>query len=156
MCVTGVSGVKVSPDTTDSLIFVQLSSFNCISHLGTQCECASLLSSAVPSHFYPDYLPPLLDMCVYARSLSRVQFLATQWIVAHQIPLFMGFPRQEYWNGLPFPTPGDLPDPRIEPESPALADGFFTSEPPWKASWSLSLSKQHINHITATVFALSY
>ena len=42
----------------------------------------------------------------------------------------MGFPRQEYWSGLPFPSPGDLPDPGIEPMSPALAGGFFTTEPP--------------------------
>ena len=44
----------------------------------------------------------------------------------------MGFPRQEYWSGLPLPPPGDLPDPRNEPVSPALAGGFFTSEPPGK------------------------
>ena len=44
----------------------------------------------------------------------------------------MGFPRQENWNGLPFPSPGSLPHPRIEPESPALAEGFFTAEPPGK------------------------
>ena len=42
------------------------------------------------------------------------------------------FPRQEYWNGLPFPSPGDIPDPGIEPKSPALADGFFTAEPSGK------------------------
>jgi len=42
----------------------------------------------------------------------------------------MGFPRQEYWSGLPLPSPGDLPDPGIEPMSPALAGGFFTLEPP--------------------------
>ena len=45
----------------------------------------------------------------------------------------MGFPRQEYWNGLPFPSPGDLPNPGIEPSSPALAGGFFTTEPPGKS-----------------------
>ena len=45
----------------------------------------------------------------------------TPWTVAHQAPLSMGFPRQEYWSGLPFPPPGDLPDPGIEPGSPALA-----------------------------------
>ena len=67
--------------------------------------------------------------------------LVTPWIVALQAPLSMGFPRQEYWNGLPFPPPGDLPNLGIKPMSPALADGFFTTEPPWKASWSLSLSK---------------
>ena len=52
--------------------------------------------------------------------------------VAHQAPPSMGFPRQEYWSGLPFPSPGDLPDPRIEPmspASPALAGGFFTTSP---------------------------
>ena len=49
---------------------------------------------------------------------------------AQQAPLSMGFPRQEYWSGLPFPSPGDLPDPGIEPMSLALAGGFFTIEPP--------------------------
>ena len=47
-----------------------------------------------------------------------------------QAPLSMGFPRQEYWSGLPFLSPGDLPHPGIEPRSPALAGGFFTTEPP--------------------------
>ena len=52
--------------------------------------------------------------------LSRVQFFVTSWTVASQAPLSMGFSRQEYWNGLPFLPPGDLPDPGIKPESPAL------------------------------------
>ena len=57
----------------------------------------------------------------------------TPWIIAHQVPLSMGFSRQDSWSGLPFPSPGDLPDPGIEPTSPvspALAGGFFTAEPP--------------------------
>ena len=57
----------------------------------------------------------------------------TPWTVAHQAPLSMGFSRQEYWSGLPFPSPGDLPNPGIEPESPvcpALAGRFATTEPP--------------------------
>ena len=54
----------------------------------------------------------------------------TPWIVVHQAPLSMGFPRQEYWSGLSFPSPRDLPNPGIEPMSPALAGGFFTTEPP--------------------------
>ena len=61
---------------------------------------------------------------------SRVQLCATIWTVAHRVPLSMGFPRQEYWSGLPFSSPGDLPHPGIEPTSltsPALADGFFTT-----------------------------
>ena len=60
---------------------------------------------------------------------------ATPWTVVRQAPLSMGFSRQEYWSGLPFPTPGDLPDPGIEPASlvsPALAGGFFTTAPPGK------------------------
>ena len=57
---------------------------------------------------------------------------ATPWTVAHQAPLPMGFFRQEYWNGLPFPSPGDLPNPGIEPTSPTLAGRFFTTEPPGK------------------------
>ena len=52
----------------------------------------------------------------------------TSWTVAHQAPPSMGFPRQ-YWSGLPFPLPGDLPHPGIEPTSPALAGGFFITEP---------------------------
>jgi len=50
--------------------------------------------------------------------------------VACQAPLFLGFPRQEYWSGLPLASPEDLPDPGIKPKSPALAGGFFTTEPP--------------------------
>ena len=53
------------------------------------------------------------------------------WTVARQVPLSMEFSRQEYWTGLPFPSPGDLPDPEIEPSSPELG-GFFTAEPPGK------------------------
>ena len=56
----------------------------------------------------------------------------TPWAVAHQAPLSMGFLRQEYWSGLPFPSLGDLPHRRIKPLFPALAGGFFTSEPPGK------------------------
>ena len=66
---------------------------------------------------------------MYAQALSQVQLSATPWTIVHQAPLFMGFPRQEYWSGLLLPSPGDLPDPDIEPESPALAGGFFTAEP---------------------------
>ena len=54
----------------------------------------------------------------------------TAWTIAHQAPLSMGFPREEYWSGLPFPPPRDLPDPGIYPASPALAGRFFTTEPP--------------------------
>ena len=58
--------------------------------------------------------------------------LATPWTVAHQPPLSMGFPKKEYWSGLPFLSPGDLPDPGIEPGSPASEADALTSEPPGK------------------------
>ena len=64
--------------------------------------------------------------------LSHVRLFATPWTVAYQAPLSMGFSRQEYWSGLPFPSPGDLPDPGIEPRSPALEADALNSEPPGK------------------------
>ena len=57
---------------------------------------------------------------VKVKSLTCVQHFATPWTVAHQAPQFMGFSKQEYWNGLPFPSPEDLPNPGIEPGSPTL------------------------------------
>ena len=85
------------------------------------------------------YIQFCVCVCVCARvctqSLSRVWLFATLWTVARQAPLSMGFSRQEYWRGLPFPPPGDLPSPGIEPAfpaSPASASWFFTTEPPGK------------------------
>ena len=69
---------------------------------------------------------------VKVKSLSRFWLFVTPWTVAHQAPLSMGFSRQEFWSGLPFPSPGDLPDPGIEPRSPALQADALTSEPPGK------------------------
>ena len=64
--------------------------------------------------------------------IQRVQHFATPWTAARQASLPMGFSRQEYWSGFAFPPPGDLPEPGIGPASPALAGGFFTTEPPGK------------------------
>ena len=75
---------------------------------------------------------------IVVQSLSRVQLFATPWTIACQAALSMGFPRQEYWSELPFPSPGDLPDPNMEPESPALAGGFFTTEQPGKSLCTLN------------------
>ena len=57
---------------------------------------------------------------VKVKLLSRVRLFATLWTIAYQVPPSMGFSRQEYWSGMPFPSPEDLPDPGIEPQSPAL------------------------------------
>ena len=64
--------------------------------------------------------------------LSCVQLFVAPWTVAHQAPLSMGFSRHEYWSGLPSPPPEDLPDPGIEPGSPALQADSLPSEPPGK------------------------
>ena len=69
--------------------------------------------------------------------LSRVRLFVTPWTVARQDPLSMGFSMQEYRIGLLFPSPGDLTDLRTEPMSPALADRFFTTEPPGKPAFLL-------------------
>ena len=73
--------------------------------------------------------------------------LATPWTVAHQAPLFTEFSRQEYWNGLPFPSPGNLPDAGIEPVSTVsdvLAGGFLTAIPPGKPQIRCSVMSNYI------------
>ena len=68
----------------------------------------------------------------FVKSLSRVRLFVTPWTVARQASLSVDFSRQEYWSGLPFPSPGDLPNPGIEPVSPALQADALSSEPPGK------------------------
>ena len=68
----------------------------------------------------------------------------TPWTEARQAPLTMGFPSQKYWTGFPFPSPGDLPNPGIKPESPALAGGFLTTEPPGKPKFAISILTSEI------------
>ena len=81
-----------------------------------------------------------LDIILLLYSLSRVQFFATPWTVAYQVPSSMGFSRQECWSGLPFPSPGDLPDPGIEPGSPTLQADALPSEPPGKVELLIILT----------------
>ena len=82
---------------------------------------------------------------VKVKSLRRVQLFVTPWTVDYQAPPSMGFSRQEYWSGLPFPSPGDLPDPGIKSGSPSLQADTLLSEPPGKPSsakyWQLNLQK---------------
>ena len=89
-------------------------------------------TNASYSHEVLRFEESIAVMCVHAQSLSRVQLSVIPWSVAHQAPLTVEFSKQKYWSVLPFPSPGDLPDPGIEPASPALASGLFTTEPPGK------------------------
>ena len=72
----------------------------------------------------------ILNTC--AQLLSCVQLFAIPWTIAYQVPLSMGFSRQEHWSVLPFPSPGDIPDPEIEPLSPTLQADSLLSELPEK------------------------
>ena len=76
----------------------------------------------------------------YMKLLSRVQLFAMPWTGAHQVPLSMGLSRQECWSGLPFPSQEDLPEPGIEPESPALQADALLSEPPGKPDYDYRLN----------------
>ena len=78
--------------------------------------------------------------CCYLVAKLYLSLLWPLWTVARRAPLSLGLSRQEYWSGLPFPSSGDLPDPGIKLECPALASGFFTPEPPGKPFlWQSSL-----------------
>ena len=75
------------------------------------------------------------------KSLSHVGLFVILWTVAHQASPSMGFSRQEHWRGLPFPSPGDLPDPGIKPGSPALQADALPSQPPGKPPSSICVQK---------------
>ena len=88
-------------------------------------------------------LPEIMVHACLLSCFSRVPLFSTPWTVARQAPLSMGFPRQEYWSVLLFPSPGDLSDPGIEPVSLALAGSFFTTEP-WGNFTSLLINPKTI------------
>ena len=89
----------------------------------------------------------MLKVKVEVNLLSPVQLFETPWTVAHQVPPSMGFSRQEYWSGLPFPSPGDLPKPGMEPRSPALQAKALTSEPPKKPTNAEGSLKLHLTNL---------
>ena len=112
-------GLEVSPEKLREKARLSLDKAEFFTHILP-------LIPAVSLHWAP-------SVCVYVcSSSSRVQLFVTPWTVAHQAPLSLEFSRLEYWNGLPFPTPRDLPDPKIEPGSPALQAVSLLFEPPWK------------------------
>ena len=90
------------------------------------------ICSVSPKVCVQNLLETLLLLLLLFGYLIMSDSFVTSWIVAHQAPLFMGLPRQQFWSGLPFHSPGGLPDPGIQPMSPALAGGFLTSESPGK------------------------
>ena len=108
------------------------------------------------------YLFPCVCVCVCACacawSVSHVTLFVTPYTAARQAPLSLGFPKQEYWSGLPFPPPGNLPNPGIKPTSlapPALAGGFFTSAPPRKPIFSVDRSQTSQTSCKRWKYALS-
>ena len=99
-----------------------------------------LLYLCVPGQAtFPNLTQLSWNMCLCVQSFSQVQLFATTWTAAHQAPLSMGFSRQEYWSGLPFPPPGDLPHPGNEPTSPALQAYSLPLRPRGSPSWNIGM-----------------
>ena len=86
-----------------------------------------------------------VDVLLSLSSLSCVWLFVTPWTLVCQVPLSMGFPRWEYWSGLPFPSPGNLPILGIKSTTPALEDGFFTTEPPVRPSVCFRLNQNSLS-----------
>ena len=111
------------------------------------------------------YLVSLVFRWVCAQTLSRVQLFAVPWTVARQAPLPMGFSRKEYWNGLPFPSPRDLPDPEINPHLLCLLQwqaGSLPLAPPgkplfrWERSQTAFKKKRQISSSKNSMFPLPF
>ena len=126
-----------------------MNNFKFSPYLKLQCPLNSALFSnewefsSFPSEW--KIVPDSMQACMLG-IFSRVQFFVTLWTVAHQAPLSRGFPRQEYWSELPLPSPGYLPDPGIEPQSPVFAGRFFTAEPPGKPINSVEWLLTRVTH----------
>ena len=117
----------------------------------TGVGCHALLQGIFPTQGFNPGLPhckqilyhlshqesPSTALKVKVKSLSCVRLFATPWTKVHQAPPSMGFSRQEYWSGLPFPSPGNIPDPGLEPRFPSLQADTLTSEPPGNLATNL-------------------
>ena len=107
-------------------------------------------------HFHQEVFPQtticLIVCCCSVAKLCLT--LCNPWTVAHQPPLSMGFSRQEYWSGLPFPSPEDFPHPGMEPAFPALIGGFFTTESPL-CIWQLQHEGREGQHTDITSFQVA-
>ena len=111
---------------------------------GSKCEhfqgfllykwCSTYSGSIYNGSTYNSSTYKFSTLKVKVKSISCVWLSATPWAIDYQASSSMGFSRQEYWSGLPFPSPGDLPDPGIEPRSPTLQADGLPSEPPFQLS----------------------
>ena len=147
----GASGQSQTVRDPHSCISVQAEPSN---------ACCALLPLTVIS--FPLCVCVCVCVCVYARvcalSVSHVPLFVTPCTAAKQAPLSLGFPKQEYWSGLPFPPPGNLLNPGIKPTSlapPALAGGFSTSAPPRKPIFSVYRSQTSQTSCKRWKYALS-
>ena len=93
----------------------------------------------------------LLCECLVCCCCLVAKLCLTPWTIAHQAPVSMGFSRQEYWSGLPFPSPGDLPEPGVEPASSVLVGRFFTVEAPGKPSCLVTV---HYDSVSLRILCL--
>ena len=116
---------------SDGELILSQSSFYTFSHTLSLCVSLSVCDTIFCSVAYfsiVTYYCCLVTKLLFVQSLKSSDTFVTLWTVTCQAPQSMGFPRQEYWSSLLFASPGDLPNPGIEPESPALAGRFFTTE----------------------------
>ena len=122
-----------------------------------QEEMCALMKIIHSLNRYVSYARPSSRFCCccFVASVVSDSFV-TPWTVAHQTPLSMGFPRQEYWRGFSFPPPGDLPDPETELKSPALAGGFFAAEPPGKHSPRIGDCQSSRSHGISILLGMVY
>ena len=118
--------------TMKGILIVLFSSMSFPHILFSACQTCSYYSSTLSLDITLLWYTLSFSVKVKVKLLSRVRLFATPWTAAYQAPLSMRFSRQECWSGLPFPSLGDLPDPVIEPGSPALQADALSSEPPGK------------------------
>ena len=126
-------GRLTPPGVNDSLVycFIRQQSQSTTNNISLLCDITGGQKSKIKVLAGPLWEDPFLTLPASGGGLvaQLCPTLATPWTVARQAPLSVGFPRQEYWSGLPFHSPGDLPNPGIESVSPALAGRFFTTKP---------------------------
>ena len=132
----------------------------CSSHFGRQtpwaCWPQFWLIGLGPSFGVRDHFLGPMEVRVKVKLLSPIRFFATAWTVACEAPPSMGFSRQEYWSGVPFPSPGDLPNPGIKPRSPTLqVDAYHLRVRVWWSVWrSTSLCRRRKSQMLTSSKAL--